>query len=81
MTSSSTSGVPFKRPTVSPDISDWLTTATSRGLLLRVERDGRLHVSPRDRVQPDDLAFLRAHRESIIKTVAYLATVDAGPVQ
>ena len=49
-----------------------------RGLRLRADDDGRLIVSPGDRLTDDDRAAIRQHKDELLAIVAYAATTS-GP--
>jgi hypothetical protein len=49
-------------------------------LRFRIEPDGALFVSPRTATTPDDLAFIRAHRDEILACVRYSDQQDARPM-
>lgn len=45
-----------------------------RGVTVRLRADGRLVVSPRSRLAPDDDAAIREHRDQLALLVAYVET-------
>ena len=59
-------------PTVYASLIVWLTDAEARGINLRIEPDGRLHVWPRAAVDEADLAHIRAHRDAILCLLRYV---------
>jgi hypothetical protein len=56
----------------------WLLQASDR-LTFRIEPDGALFVGPRAATTPDDLAFIRRHRDEILACVRYSNEQDARP--
>jgi hypothetical protein len=73
MDTTSESLIPLRDgPTVPAWVCQWLIEAEGRGLLFRIQPDGKVHVGPRARVQPDDLSFIRHHRDAVRACVAYI---------
>jgi len=57
-------------------VADWavvgrLLDLESRGCSFRLEDGGRFRVIPPDRLTPDDVAFLRAHRDEARQVIAH----------
>jgi len=50
-----------------------------RGLRLRADDDGRLIVSPGDRLTDDDRVAIRRHKGELLLIVAYAATPSGPP--
>jgi hypothetical protein len=66
-------------PAVPASVVVWMTNAEERGVRFRLDSDGRIHVGPRDRVQGDDLAFIRQHRADVVACVAYIENLAVSP--
>jgi hypothetical protein len=60
-------------------VCEWLMVAAGRGLTVRVKSGGLLHASPRDLVRPEDVTFMRHHRDALIACVNYLEQLDQVP--
>ena len=59
-------------------VADWtvvhrLLDLEGRGCSFRLENGGRFRVLPPDALTPDDVAFLRAHRDEARRVLAYQA--------
>jgi hypothetical protein len=63
-------------PVVPASVVLWMTNLEERGVRFRLDPDGRIHVGPRDRVQVDDLEFIRCHRADVVACVVYIDTVS-----
>lgn len=59
-------------PVVPASVVSWLIDAEFRGLRFRPAPDGQLRVGPPAVVTPEDLAFIRRHRDDLIAAVAYV---------
>lgn len=59
-------------------VADWAVVARllgleSRGCSFRLEDGGRFRALPPDRLTPDDVTFLRAHRDEARQVLEYQA--------
>ena len=59
-------------------VADWTVVARllaleARGCSFRLEDGGRFRVQPSDKLTPDDIAFLRQHRDEARAISAYVA--------
>lgn len=67
-------------PTVPLSVVLWLTRAEDRGLHLRLQPDGRVHVGPRALVEPADSAFIQRHRDTVLACVVYIDRLCEEPL-
>lgn len=68
------------RLTVPVGVISWLIRAEDRGLAFRAQPDGRLSVGPCGAVTPDDLAFIREHRDVVLACVIFIERIAQEPV-
>jgi hypothetical protein len=56
---------------ISLELITWLLDAEDRGIRFATQPDGRVRMSPPDRVTVADVSFARAHRDEVRAAVAY----------
>jgi len=67
-------------PVVPASIVSWLIDAEFRGLRFRPAPDGQLRVGPPAVVTPEDLAFIRRHRDVLRACVVYVDRMCEAPL-